>query len=104
VAKNKAGDSVSSLAEGKPSPHEDILINVEAFRGAVRKGDWKLIKVALLPGKKELYNIATDSSEKNNVADQFPEIVRDLEVHLAAYAKEQKTSEWLKAQPSFMGA
>jgi hypothetical protein len=28
-----------TLADGKPSPNEDILINVEAFRGAVRKGD-----------------------------------------------------------------
>lgn len=28
-----------TLADGKPSPHEDILINVEAFRGAVRKGN-----------------------------------------------------------------
>jgi arylsulfatase A-like enzyme len=28
-----------SLAEGRPSPHGDILINVEAFRGAIRKGN-----------------------------------------------------------------
>jgi len=44
-------DATATIAEGKPSPHEDILINVEAFRGAIRKGKWKLIKVALLPGK-----------------------------------------------------
>ena len=37
-----------TLSTGEPSPHEDILINVEAFRGAIRKGDWKLVKVALL--------------------------------------------------------
>jgi len=40
-----------TLAEGQPSPHEDILINVEAFRGAIRKGNWKLVKIASLPGK-----------------------------------------------------
>jgi hypothetical protein len=39
---------MDTIGEGKPSPHEDILINVEAFRGAIRKGTWKLIKVALL--------------------------------------------------------
>ena len=39
------------LANGQPSPHEDYLINVEAFRGAIRKGDWKLVKIALLPGR-----------------------------------------------------
>jgi hypothetical protein len=33
----------------RSSPNEDILIDVEAFRGAVREGDWKLMKVALLP-------------------------------------------------------
>ena len=96
-------DVWATVAEGKPSPHEDILVNVEAFRGAVRKGDWKLVKVALLPGKTELYNLAIDPSEKNNVADQNPEIVRDLESRLLAYAKEQKPSEWLKAQPAFVG-
>jgi Sulfatase len=30
------------LTGQKPVPHEDILINVEAVRGAVRKGNWKL--------------------------------------------------------------
>ena len=49
-----------TVAEGKPSPHEDILINVEAFRGAIRKGNWKLVKVALLPGKTELFDLPTD--------------------------------------------
>ena len=93
-----------TLAEGQPSPHEDILINVEAFRGAIRKGNWKLVKVALLPGKTELYDLSTDPSEKNNVADQHPDIVSDLEARLLAYAREQKPSEWIKAQPAFLGA
>ena len=54
-----------TLADGKPSPHEDILINVEAFRGAIRKGDWKLIKIAILPGKTELFNLAEGPEEKH---------------------------------------
>ena len=33
---------------------DDILVNVEAFRGAIIKGKWKLVKIALLPGKIEL--------------------------------------------------
>ena len=96
-------DATATLAEGKASPHEDILINAEIYRGALRKGNWKLVKVALLPGKTELFDLSKDPGEKTNVADQFPEVVRDLEARLVAYAKEQKTSEWLKAQPSFMG-
>ena len=34
-------DIWQTLAAGAPSPHEDLLINVESFRGAVRQGDWK---------------------------------------------------------------
>lgn len=97
-------DIWATVAEGKPSPHGDILVNVEAFRGSVIKGQWKLIKVALLPGKTELFDLDADPGEKNDVAAQNPKIVQDLEARLLAYAKQQKMSEWFKAQPNFLGA
>ncbi len=97
-------DVWSTLAEGKPSAHEEILINVEAFRGAIRRGDWKLVRMATFPGKTELYNLARDPEEKDNVAALHPEIVSDLNARLIAYAQEMKPSEWIKAQPSFLGA
>jgi arylsulfatase A-like enzyme len=93
-----------TIAEGKPSPHEDILINVEAVRGAIRMGNWKLVKWATLPGKTELFDLSKDPGETTNVAEQHPDVVRDLEVRLLAYAKQQKPSEWIKAQPAFVGA
>ena len=93
-----------AVAENQRSPHEDILINVEAFRGAIRKGNWKLVKIALLPGRTELFDLSEDPGEQNNVADRYPEIVSDLEARLVAYAKEMKPSEWIKAQPTFLGA
>ena len=62
------------------------------------------MKIALLPGKTELFNLAADPNEKNNVAEQHPDIVRDLEARLLAYAKQQKLSEWMKAQPDYLGA
>jgi hypothetical protein len=77
---------------------------VEAFRGAVRKGDRKLVKIALLPGKTELFNLATDPGETTKVAADNPDIVKDLEARLLAYAKQQKPSEWIKAQPAFASA
>ena len=97
-------DMWKTITEGAPSPNEDVLIDVEAFRGAIRKGDWKLVKIALLPGKTELFNLAPDPSETTNVAEQNPDIARDLEARLLAYAKQQKPSEWIKAQPAFVGA
>ena len=93
-----------TLSEGKPSPNEDVLINVEAFRGAIRKGNWKLVKIALLPGKTELFDLSKDPGETTNVAQQNPDVARDLEARLIDYAKQQKPSEWIKAQPAFVGA
>jgi arylsulfatase A-like enzyme len=96
-------DAMATITEGKPSPHDDILINVEAFRGAIRMGKWKFIKVALLPGKTELFDIEKDPGEKENVANQYPDVAKDLEGRLLAYAKQQKQSEWMKAQIDYLG-
>ncbi len=96
-------DATGTIAAGQPSPHDDLLINVELFRGAIRKGKWKLLKVATLPGKTELYDLATDPGESKNLATEFPLVVQDLESRLMAYAKEQKMSEWLKSQVDYLG-
>ena len=42
---------------------------------AVRSGDWKLHLI-----RKELYNLASDISEQNDVFSEFPEIVEKLEL------------------------
>lgn len=97
-------DAMSVIAEGKPSPHEDVLINVEIFRGAIRMGKWKLFKLAVLPGKTELFDVERDPGEKTNVADQHPEVVRELESRLISYAKQAKPSEWMKSQIDYLGA
>ncbi|MDQ2995065.1 MAG: arylsulfatase [Pseudomonadota bacterium] len=93
-----------TIAKGQATPREDFLINVEAFRGAIIKGKWKLVKLALLPGKTELFDLSVDPGEKNNLAEQNPDVVRDLESRLVAYAKQQKMSEWLKSQQDYIGA
>ncbi|MFM8275075.1 MAG: arylsulfatase B [Gemmata sp.] len=96
-------DAWGTIAEGKPSPHDDILINVESFRGAIRKGKWKLIHLATLPSKTELFDLEKDPGEKENLAEKNPDVVKDLEARLVAYAKQQKASEWLKSQVDFLG-
>lgn len=96
-------DAMAAIAEGRTSPHDEILINVEAFRGAIRKGNWKLIKKALLPGTTELYDLANDPGEKTNLAEKHPEIARELELRLIGYAKQQKPSEWMKVQVDYLG-
>ena len=52
TAKCKPLDGVNvwdTIVEGKPSPRNEIVYNVEPFRGAVRQGDWKLVWRSLLP-------------------------------------------------------
>ncbi|MEM9543855.1 MAG: arylsulfatase [Cyanobacteria bacterium P01_E01_bin.42] len=103
-------DAWATIAEKAPSPHEEILINVESYRGAIIRKDkdsghyWKLIKYATLPGKTELFDLSEDKEEQNDLAADRPDIVAELEARLVAYAEKQKFSEWLKAQPDFIDA
>ncbi|MCA9056401.1 MAG: arylsulfatase [Planctomycetaceae bacterium] len=96
-------DATETITQGKPTPHEDILINIEAFRGSIRKGPWKLTHIAMLPAKTELFNVVEDPGEQHDVAALHPGVVRDLKERLNAYANQQKMSEWLKAQVDFLG-
>ena len=91
TAKCKPIDGVNvweTIAEGKPSPRSEIVYNVEPFRGALRQGDWKLVWRTLLPSSIDLYNLADDPSEKNNLAAQHPEKVAAFKLRLDALAKE----------------
>ena len=50
-------------------------------RQAVRQGDWKLVRYDVFSPENtttELYNLANDISEENNVADEHPEITKNL--------------------------
>ena len=55
--------------------------------GAVRKGDWKLIEY-FDTGGKELYNLADDIGEKNNLAGKNPEKFAELQGLLKAWRKD----------------
>ena len=54
----------------------------------MRQGDWKLIWRTLLPSSVDLYNLAQDPSEKNNLAAANPDKVAALQQRLNALAKE----------------
>ncbi|BCX48055.1 hypothetical protein HAHE_19630 [Haloferula helveola] len=76
-----------TIAEGKPSPHEFILHNVTPFQGAIRMGDWKLVHNGGVrananshdgPEVWELFNIADDPFEKNDLSGEKPEVLSRL--------------------------
>ncbi len=61
----------------------------------VRSGDWKLI-YWYETGKKELYNIADDIGEANNLASQKPQLVKKLSKDLGRYLRKVQAQ-----RPSF---
>lgn len=64
------------LKNGTREPHEYLFWEHFGSR-AIRKGDWKLVK--LKPEDEwELYNLATDRTEGKNVASEHPELVLEL--------------------------
>ncbi len=85
------------IAEGKPSPRNEVLLNVEAFRGALRVRDWKLIYYATLPSKTELYNLRADPSEEDNQAERESERVRTMLQRLTEFAWEMAPAAYLEA-------
>ena len=77
-----------TIAEGKPSPRSEVIYNVEPFRAAIRQGDWKLIWRTLIPTSVDLYNLAEDPEEKNNLAAAHPDKVAAMQARIEALGKE----------------
>jgi arylsulfatase A-like enzyme len=81
-------DVWATIAQGKPSPRTEIIYNIEPFRGAVRQGEWKLIWRTMLPSSVDLYNLALDPSESNNLAAANADKVAKLQQRLETLSKE----------------
>lgn len=75
-------DAWKTIAQGAPSSRDEVVYNIEPFRAAIRKGDWKLVWQVTLPSKVELYDLAKDPSEQHDVAAAHPEVVAALQERL----------------------
>lgn len=83
----KETDGVSLVplltGKGRQKEHDYFYFEFQEMGGrqAVRKGDWKLIRLKASAGDKsifELYNLAADPSEIHNLAKEEPEKVKEL--------------------------
>jgi arylsulfatase B len=77
-----------TIAGGKPSPRTEVVYNIEPFRAALRQGDWKIIMRPLIPQSVDLYDLAEDPYEKNNVAAANPDKVAAMQARINALGKE----------------
>lgn len=106
-------DGISLLptltGKGAQPEHEYMYWEYPASGGqvAVTKGEWKIIRTGVRKNRDapwQLYNLAKDRAEKNDVSAEHPEVVAEL----AAYAKEAHwhaiVREWEFIDPVFDGA
>lgn len=91
-------DGISYLPslKGKPQDAERVLYwefpiqwagNGSGYQVALRKGNWKAVRSHLEHGTgtvTELYDLETDPAERNGLAAQYPEKVRELEQLMAS--------------------
>lgn len=84
-----------TISAGKPSPRDEVVYDIEPFRSALRKGDWKLVWKTTLPSRVELFNLEQDPYEKTNLAAEYPEKVKELQQEIEEMGSEA-------AQPLFL--
>jgi arylsulfatase A-like enzyme len=103
-------DIMPCLTDGKPTPHKEIVNNITPVKGAIRMGDWKIVVNGAVPDpadeegepkatkkkKKgqqaqngvELFNLAEDPYEKNDLATKMPDKLKELRTRYDALAKQ----------------
>jgi len=80
------GLSLAPILKGETrEPHDTLYFHFGTDR-ALRQGDWKLVSAKL--GKWELYNMAEDRTEMNDLADANPERVQEMSKEWFRMAKE----------------
>ena len=84
------GISLAATLMGEPQAERPFLYREFPSYGGqqmVRVGDWKAVRQGLSRKKKvvtELYNLASDPGEKQNIADEHPDVVKRLEAIMQA--------------------
>jgi len=103
-------DVLACLTEGTLSPRKEILHNITPSTGALRMGDWKLVVNGSAPAsddeavaqpkankkKKraagaeavELFNLADDPYEKNDLSSIQPEKLKELRLRYDRMARQ----------------
>lgn len=82
------GRSLVSILRGGTRPPPEELCWEWSGNCAIRRGQWKLVWDTLSrPVKWELYDIEADRTELHNLADEKPELVKEMSEAYARWAK-----------------
>lgn len=81
------------LGQTQTNQHEFLYweFHERGFQQAVRMGDWKAVRPQA-DEPLELYDLKTDISEKNNVAEKHPEVIAKIENYLKTARSE--SAKW----------
>lgn len=99
------GVSLTPAFDGKPLARKQPIFIEHENNAFVRDGDWKLVgKGVSMPRglqkqKWELYKIAEDGTELNNLAKELPEKVTAMSAQWEAWAKRAHVYPKVKRQP-----
>lgn len=88
------GVDLSPFLSGQSSgrPHEALFWRSGGYR-VVRAGDWKL-QVLDRPARTWLFDLASDPTERNDLAASRPEVVASLRAQLEAHDRTQRAPMW----------
>jgi arylsulfatase A-like enzyme len=119
-------DAWLTITQGKPSPHEEILLNTTPRHGAIRVGDWKLVingnKTGADDGVEgapnagqpvtnteagrstdsiELFDLSEDPYEKRNRASENPDKMKELRARYEALARQAAAPKYAPRAAGF---
>jgi arylsulfatase len=93
------GESLLPVLRGQEEPIHDTLFWEHEGNRAVRRGDWKLVESSRFSEEEwELYNMADDRTETNDLADERPERVAELEEAYQNWADRSNVIPWEKVE------
>ena len=83
----RSSDPTSASPFGRPRDqkrHDFLYWEFHEGKGAeaVRRGRWKAVRRPIFDGITQLYDLDIDPGEQNDLADQYPKVVRRLEADM----------------------